>query len=119
MKKKQRKTTASRNASAKPRRRKATKLKLKPTPTPPAAPLSLAADEVSTRDYVYQCIQDAAPGAQFDDASVLNNIPVNGDDVGLCLNNRIPLRPARRWRAGEISGDWTVAVLTARTEYRR
>lgn len=115
MKKKQKRTTASRNASAKPRRRRAASLK----PAPTAAPLSLAAEEVSTQDYVYQCIQDAAPGAQFDDASVLNNIPVNGDDVGLCLNNRIPLRPARRWRAGEIRGDWTVAVLTARTEYRR
>lgn len=72
-----------------------------------------------TRAKAYACIQNAAPGAVFDDSSILDNIPVNGDDVGMCLNNRIPLVGNQRWKAGDIKGTWTVAILIAKTDYRR
>jgi len=78
-----------------------------------------AATGISTREYVYQCIQAAAPGAEFDDESTLDSIPVNGDDVGLCLNLRIPLTGNDAWKAGEISGTWTVGILIAKTDVRR
>ena len=74
----------------------------------------------STRDYVYQCIIAAAPsGATFDDDSVLSQIPVIGDDIGVCLNYRIPLTGNNAWRAGQINATWTVDSLIARTDYRR
>ena len=78
-----------------------------------------AATGISTREYVYQCIQAAAPGAEFGDESTLDSIPVNGDDVGTCLNYRIPLTGNDAWRAGDIKGEWTVAVLIAKTDFRR
>jgi hypothetical protein len=79
-----------------------------------------ASPGTSTRDYVYQCITAAAPsGATVDDDSVLSQIPVLGDDVGVCLNYRIPLTANNAWRAGQISGAWTVDTLIARTDYRR
>jgi hypothetical protein len=74
---------------------------------------------MSTREYVYQCITAAAPGAAFDDDSILSAIPVIGDDIGVCLNYRIPLVGANAWRSQEIQGSWTVDTLTARTDYRR
>ena len=74
----------------------------------------------STREFVYQCITAAAPtGAAFDDDSILSAIPVLGDDVGVCLNYRIPLTRENAWRAQEIKGTWTVDALIARTDYRR
>jgi len=74
----------------------------------------------STREFVYECIAAAAPaGAQFDDSSILSQIPVLGDDVGVCLNYRIPLVGSNAWRAGEIKGSWNVATLTAFTDHRR
>jgi hypothetical protein len=74
---------------------------------------------VSTREYVYQCIAAAAPGAAFDDDSILSTIPVLGDDVGVCLNYRIPLTGPNAWKASEIKGSWSVGTLIARTDYRR
>jgi hypothetical protein len=83
-------------------------------------PAMAASPGTSTRDYVYQCITAAAPaGASFNDESVLSDIPVLGDDVGVCLNYRIPLTGNNAWRAGQISGSWTVDTLIARTDYRR
>jgi hypothetical protein len=83
-------------------------------------PIAAGSPGTSTRDYVYQCITAAAPsGAAFDDDSVLSQIPVVGDDVGVCLNYRIPLTGNNAWRAGQISGAWTVDTLIARTDYRR
>ena len=83
-------------------------------------PLAAGSPGVSTRDYVYQCITAAAPaGATFDDDSVLSQIPVLGDDVGVCLNYRIPLTGNNAWQAGQINGAWTVDALIARTDYRR
>ena len=74
----------------------------------------------STREYVHQCITAAAPaGASFDDNSILSAIPVLGDDVGICLNYRIPLIGSNAWGAGEIKGSWSVETLIARTDYRR
>jgi hypothetical protein len=79
-----------------------------------------AAPGVSTRDFVYQCLTAAAPdGAQFDDDTQLSSIPVNGDDVGVCLNYRIPLTGNNAWGAGDIQGTWTVDILTSKTDYRR
>lgn len=100
-----------------------------PPPTPPAKasathpsqriPLS-AAPGVSTRDFVYQCLKACAPdGAQFDDDTPLSSIPVNGDDVGVSLNYRIPLTGNNAWGAGDIQGTWTVDILTSKTDYRR
>ncbi len=83
-------------------------------------PAMLGSPGTSTRDYVYQCITAAAPaGASFDDESVLSDIPILGDDVGVCLNYRIPLTGNNAWRAGQISVGWTVDTLIARTDYRR
>ena len=83
-------------------------------------PLMSGSPGTSTRDYVYQCITAAAPsGATFDDDSVLSQIPVVGDDVGVCLNYRIPLTGNNAWRANQINGAWTVDTLIARTDYRR
>lgn len=79
-----------------------------------------AASGLSTREYVYQCITAAAPaGATFDDDSILSSIPVIGDDVGVCLNYRIPLTGDNAWHSQEIKGAWTVDTLIARTDYRR
>jgi hypothetical protein len=79
-----------------------------------------AAPGVSTRDYVYQCLTAAAPdGAQFDDDTPLSSIPVNCDDVGVCLNYRIPLTGNNAWGAGDIEGTWTVDILTSKTDHRR
>jgi len=82
--------------------------------------LGAASPGVSTRDYVYQCITAAAPaGAIFDDDSILSSIPVIGNDVGVCLNYRVPLTGNNAWQGGQISATWTVDTLIARTDYRR
>ena len=78
-----------------------------------------AVDGTSTRDFVYQCLRAAAPGAEFGDESTLDSIPVAGDDVGTCLNYRIPLTGDDAWRAGDIQGSWTVAILIAKNDFRR
>jgi hypothetical protein len=83
-------------------------------------PIPAALHGKSTREFVFECIAAAAPaGAEFDDDSILSQIPVLGDDVGVCLNYRIPLVGPNAWRAKQIKGSWNVATLTALTDHRR
>jgi len=106
------------------------KFKPAPAPAPPAIELEGIGLEgvgleglgvaVPTRDFVFDCIRAAAPGRPFNDDSVLSQIPVQRpDDLGVCLNARIPLTGRQRWVSGQIDRAWTVSILTARTDFRR
>ncbi len=56
------------------------------------------------------CVRAASGGADFDDDSVLNGIPVVPNDMTGCLNHGLGL-VNQRYERDDIDGGWTVGQL--------
>jgi len=93
-------------------------------PSGRAVPLSPAAaaappTSASTRTIVDECIRNAGPGATWGSSTRIQDIPVEGDDMGRCLNKNLPSKGQYRYRSGDILGSWAVAFLTSDAHNRR
>jgi len=112
-----RKVAAKKNSTT--RRKPAVKSSRPKSIPPKAAKSSSVVEVIGTRVYVYSCISQASGGAPFTDSSILSAIPVRGDDVGKCLNQKIPLLGNRRFVPGEIDESWNVRTLITYTDRKR
>lgn len=70
----------------------------------------------NARAAVNYCLkQNSSSGSTWQDQTRLQNIPVNADDVAICLNVTY-LKNANQFHPGEVAPSWTVLRLIGETE---
>ncbi len=70
----------------------------------------------NARAAVNYCLQqNSSSGSTWQDQTQLQNIPVDADDIGICLNVTY-LKDTNHFHPGEVAPSWTVIRLIGETE---